>query len=166
MGHLNPDLYNFNFKFKTMLPNKKINLKLPERSCKPGSSIFIQVGDYGVDYEKRTIAQMIKDHYHSNLDDMKSTITRIFVSIYGESVPFKERITSEIWIKLKQIMQETGKTIEEVTRDIRNYLGYPCSFFRIDGARKLPIDSQRIRKAYELMKQRKSIVAVEDALYF
>lgn len=142
---------------------------LPLRRCKPGASIYIQTLDWTEIKRNEVvdeIGKMIRDHYVENMKDMESEVNTTFAGIYGRHLPVKRKITSEILIKLKEIMTQTGKTITEITHDIRRYLGYPCSFFRFEGAKQLPIDSQRITKAYELIKRRASIIKVEDALYF
>lgn len=142
-------------------------IKLPIRSYKPGSSIYIVSKDFDCkECHKEEIALLIKDVYNVSMDVYQKEINHTFEEIYGKPLVIKKRLTSEVIIKLKNIMQQTGKTIVEITQDIRGYLGYPCSFFRLDGIRTIPIDSQRITKAYELMRQRASILKVEDALYF
>lgn len=142
-------------------------IQVPLRSCKPGSSIYIVSKDYDCkECQKEEISLMIKDLYNAAMEMNQKRINHTFEAIYGKPLLIKKKLTSEVIIKLKNIMQQTGKTITQITQEIRRYLGYPCSFFRIEGANMIPIDSQRITKAYDLMTKRVSIIQIENALYF
>lgn len=121
----------------------------------------VQVENYPTPEEA---TQMFIDTIKYVYNDNKNYVDELFSSIYGRPVKFKESL-SDLLIKIKTLMVQAGESIEEVVSKIRNYLGYNCSFNRFESGRLIPCSSDRILKAYQLVKEKKSFVSIEDALY-
>jgi hypothetical protein len=69
-----------------------------------------------------------------------------------------------VW-RISEVMRITGKSIKNIAREFRDYLGYRCSFFRKEGYRQIPVDASRILAAYQAMKKRLPIKSIEKILY-
>lgn len=112
-----------------------------------------------------TVGRTIANTYTSNMMAFKEQIDKEFSEIYGRPVAFKKSLSSEIIIRFKQFMQQFGKNPSQVAKEIKQYLGYECSFFRKDGDKIIPIEGERIKKAYELVLSGSPFIDVENTLY-
>ena len=151
---------------------------VPVASAKPGNSIvttFNKMHSHHTESRifknltfaefKQEVFRMIHREYDSANSYNIQNINSIFTTLYGKPLRFREA-PSELILKIKRMIQKTGLSVDQLVNTIRQYLGYPCSFFRQDGDRTVPITSERLLKAHELITQKASIVKVEDALYF
>lgn len=103
----------------------------------------------------------IANLYIRTIEVNENKVKATLMGIYGVPVPVKGR-TTELLLKLKQIMQQTGKNITQLSLEIRNYLGYKCSFVTLKGQ---PIELERIERAHTAISERKSVIEVENLLY-
>jgi hypothetical protein len=165
---------------------RELSQRIPIASTKPNTNCItlynrkgfracvhnVQVQEYtpinpkDVDFSdfKDVLLSLVRKEYDWRINLTSSYISDTFARVYEKPVRFSDKI-SDLIIKIKNFMVQTGKTIEQVVGDIRNYLGYKCSFFRIQNGREVPINSDRIQKAYELISKRASFLQVENALY-
>lgn len=146
------------------LKNIKNIVDLPLFSVKVGQNPKILSSELKVECEQ-DLVDIIVQSYIKTITFEERKINHTFVQIYGKPLKFKQAV-SDLYIKIKNIMQNTGKSIVEMTQDIRKALGYNCSFFRNVGNTLVPVTSDRILKAYELVTQGKSLIHIENALYF
>jgi hypothetical protein len=131
-------------------------------SFKPGESHTITKLD-----SEEDILQLIKFSYYANMSENRQRLVKEFKEAYGRPIFFKDSHVGTIMTKIKDMMDETGaKSLREVTLDIQRYLGYPCYFFRRVQGKMIPIDPDRISKAYRAVRAKESFVRVEDYLYF
>lgn len=136
-------------------------------SGKPGELTTVLVSDYDCpECEKQEINHMISMMYHATLYTNKEVVNATFKKIYGFPLKFSEKMTGEILVKIKNIMQQTGKPIEQICAEIKRYLGYNCQFYRLVDGKAIPINSERILQAHSLLNQKVSILQVEEILYF
>ena len=110
--------------------------------------------------------KVIKRRYRHTIDYNKWRANVTLQPFYGKPLLFADKVTSEVTYRIKEMIQETGKDIEEIAQEFRNYLGYRTPFFRKEGERMIPVDSQRIMKAYKAMKERKTVKEIEKILFF
>lgn len=134
--------------------------KKPVFTTKVGENKFVQ----SLDIEQQVINAIV-NKYFSTLSFEEKVIDTTFVQIYGKKMRFSQCV-SELYIKIKNIMQATGKSIEEMVEAIHKSLGYKCSFYRYVGEKLIPITSDRIIKAYDLATKGNGMIQVENALYF
>jgi hypothetical protein len=146
---------------------KEIKNIFPVASAKPGNSVVRVYNSLRVhnnivseEYDERFIVELIKKVY----DDNEKYIKDLFLNIYEKPVKFSDKL-SDLFIKIKSIINMTGKSIDEIVSEIRSYLGYKCSFHRIQNGKLIPINSERILNAYKLVQEKKSLVVVENILY-
>jgi hypothetical protein len=157
---------------KTVHDLKEVKFMFPVASAKPGNSVVkiydsikihnnVLIENYPSPEEaENIILDIIESTYNSNLHYVKD----LFHSIYGREFRIGNKL-SDLLIKIKKIMIETNKTIEEIVLEIRNYLGYNCSFNRLQNNKLVPCDSTRILNAYNLVKEKKSLITIENCLY-
>lgn len=104
--------------------------------------------------------------YWSTLRYNRRIINEAMIPLYGKPLFFRDRMTGDILIRVKKLKEATGKSLGEIGQDLKDYLGYPCSFFRQEASgRKIPVDSERILNAYTAMKENKAISEIENILY-
>jgi hypothetical protein len=148
---------------------KDLKRLVPVASAQVGQS---QVKVYGKTYTHRIEKEdypedalsLIWDIIQISYKNTVNWVNQVFQRIYRKPVRFTGAI-SDFLIKIKTIMNQTGKTIEQIVQDIRSYLGYNCSFHRFEGDRSVPITSERILKAYELTRSKQNLIAIENVLY-
>lgn len=162
---------------KNLCELKKL-MPMPLASCKPNGMVIVggqmintplfQKEDFknltSSEFTK-VVFEMVRERYMETITHNMSQVNSIFMEIYDTPIRFKERV-SDLLIKIKNVMVQTGKSIEQVVKEIRKYLGYDCQFFRMEGDRRIPINSERIMKAHFLVEKKELFIKVEDALYF
>lgn len=112
-----------------------------------------------------TFVTTVACKYIDTVDYNKCLVNNTLKHLYGKPINFADHITADLVCRVKEIMKETGKSIKEIAREFRDYLGYRCSFFRKEGHRQIPVDSTRIMNAYSAMKRRAPIKQIENILY-
>ncbi len=107
----------------------------------------------------------IMNLYVDCIKTMKDTISDKLIDLYNRPLRFSDNITSEMIGKVNELMNVTGKSIKEIAKDFRNYLGYPCNFFRKEDGKVIPVDLDRIMAAYKAMKSKALVGKVEKILF-
>jgi hypothetical protein len=133
----------------------------------------VRVMDYTVDYYapkdvvwRVVLKDMILWYYEHVLSREKKRIDAIFSWVYGKPLPFPERQTSSLSIRLKELFLETGSTFNQMADEIRGYMGPDTKFWRTQGDKEVIVDSSRILSAWKAMKQNQPIEKLAEILYF
>jgi hypothetical protein len=144
---------------------RKLN---PICSAAPGKSevmVFGKTYHHNVATEDDELIDIIRAKVQVEYAILSQSVRKRIITIYGKPLSFRDTI-SDLNFKLKKMVEKTGKTIEEIVREIRNYLGYKCSFTRYDeSGRLIPITSERILEAHKLISEKKNLVTIENTLY-
>lgn len=102
-------------------------------------------------------------------------INNTLAHLYGKKkqLQFPENMTTTMVDEIRNFiiftgrsLDEPGKALQEVAREFRTYMGYPCSFLRKEGNEHVPIPLSRITEAYKAMKSKQIIRKVEKILYY
>ena len=110
--------------------------------------------------------KVISRRYRSAVDWNKWRANMTLQPLYGKPLVFTDRVTSEVTYRIKEMISETGKDIEEIAQEFRDYLGYRTTFFRKEGEKMIPVDSQRIMKAYRAMNSKAPVKEIEKILFY
>lgn len=111
------------------------------------------------------IGHQIAKIYMNNVDYKRELIDKALQPIYGRCLVFNEGHTFDIYKKVEAIEKLVGN-IPNMVREFRTYLGYPCTFYRTDGKKRIPVESNRIIDAYKAMKSKSPVRTVEKILYY
>jgi transposase-like protein len=109
---------------------------------------------------------VIKRRYRRTVDYNKEKINTTLQPFYGKPLLFSDKVTTEVKYRIQEMTNETGKSIDEIAREFRDYLGYRSTFFRKEGERSIPIDRQRIMTVYRAMKQKRPVKEIEKLLFY
>lgn len=110
--------------------------------------------------------KIITRRYRAAVDYNKWRASCTLKPLYGKSIVFADRVTTEVTYRIKEMINETGKDISEIAEEFREYLGYRTVFFREENGKRIPIDSQRIMKAYKAMQSRQPVKIIENLLFY
>lgn len=111
------------------------------------------------------INDLIIRRYRTTIEYNRQNIDKHFIDLYGKPIYYSEKLTSSLVIRIKEVMAITGKSLKEIAKDFKDYLGDNCSFFRKEGEKQIPIDSHRIIDAYTLMQNKHPASAIKNILY-
>jgi len=112
---------------------------------------------HGIKTAKRVYEKTIQHNRMRIVDELQC--------FYGrKNVVFLDKHVSDILFKINHLKTETGKTCEEISQDIRNYLGKECTFFVEVGQRKFPVKLDNILQAYKMIGDRRDITDVKKTL--
>lgn len=112
------------------------------------------------------LMDIIRVYHNAAVEHNKERINEQLTPVYGRPLVFADNMTTDVLEKLARIMKLTGKTVKEISDDFRQYLGKSCTFFRKEGSKQIPVESERILMAYLAMKEKKPRYQVENILYF
>lgn len=121
---------------------------------------------YEMKDELEFVKDVIKRRYKAAIDYNKWKVNMTLQPFYGKPLAFSDKVTTEVTYRIKEMTTETGKTIEQMAMEFRDYLGYRTPFFRKEGEKMVPIDSQRIMRAYRAMKSKTPVKEVEKILFY
>lgn len=116
------------------------------------------------DYEYFTI-ETIARNYLNAIDSDRERINSKLNPFYGRALNIPEQELGNVIDKIIKIEEKTGKKMEEIAIEIREYLGNDCSFFRTEGDKLIPIESDRLLQAYKYLKARFPIKLIKSVLY-
>ena len=133
-----------------------------EASARPGEDARIRVWP---SFSKDDIIEKIAVLYIVNLEFKKKEINLTLRHLYNRDLVFNDGDVSEVYSKLQEFLNEAKKSMADVAREFRTYLGYKCSFYRREGEKSIPINHKRLREAYFAMKERKPKKIKEKILY-
>lgn len=97
-------------------------------------------------------AELVRRKYESTMDYNKRRISNSLKPLYKTEVKFANRITTEVVQGIKSLQNITQKNIYEIGDELRTYIDKDFNFFRTEGKKQVPIDSKRLKLAYESMK--------------
>lgn len=100
-------------------------------------------------------------YYNNTINSYK----QVCEEIYGKLPYIADSTLGNLFRKIKQIMENTGRTINEMIHDIRTYLGYNASIQRIVNGKPVLVSPQTIAETWKSVNSRKGIIAVENVLY-
>lgn len=130
----------------------------PVAKFKPGGH-FIQTLDHTtVDFND------ILYKYVKAVILQKNYINEQLRPLYGKDLNIADKHVSDIYLRIKDIKTKTGKTIQEIGNEIRNFIPN-CSFYRVENKKLVTVEGDRILKAYLAIKDNKSIQEVKNILY-
>ncbi len=126
--------------------------------------------------DRRTITSMAKSdldvvatlftaRYRNQIEYTRKRIHATLKPLYGNEIPFATRILSQVVSKIHYIMDETGEDIKTVAKELKTYLGFDTKFFRKQGLREIPCESERIIAAYKAMKHNEPKERVRSILF-
>lgn len=134
--------------------------KVHEGTWKPGNLPVLEFS------EENMVVKTITGMYRRTIRDYRRKIDNTFLHSYGKSVNCPECMISEMVFKLKGILERTGaSSLDQITYAIRRYLGYRCSFFKMQDNKVVPVDGDRLERAYQAIKENKSFIEIENILY-
>lgn len=131
---------------------------------KPGSR-FIQSWTRPSSFTLDDVFEMTLRKYVLKVEYHRPMINFEMIQIYGKIPKFDESNFTNTVCNIKDIMKLSGKNIRNTVKHIRRYLGYPTYFHRIEKSKLIPVELERIKKAYELIKENKSFIEVENTLF-
>jgi hypothetical protein len=108
--------------------------------------------------------ELVRKTYRATMDYNKRRISNSLKPLYKTDVKFANRITTEVVQGIKNIQNITQKNISEIGDELRNYIGKDFNFFRTEGTKQVPIDSKRLKLAYDSMKTGESSEKVWNIL--
>lgn len=111
------------------------------------------------------IGKLIAKRYVNAVEWTRWRIEATLRPLYSRPLSFPDCSITDMVVKVKDLINSTGMNIPDIARQFRTYLGYPCQFFRNEGSRRVPVDSQRLLKAHQAMRNRALVGAVERILY-
>lgn len=103
--------------------------------------------------------------YREAIVRRKREIDMITKQVYGRPLRFQENETTNIRIKLYEIEQQFGKNFAQIANDINQYVGSNLCFFRNIGEKRIPVEFERITKAYQSVQEKKTKNKVLEVLY-
>jgi hypothetical protein len=133
------------------LKDVKLN-NLPVWSSKPKNTAY---------YED-TINDIVRRRYNATMRKQTSELRMFYVRLYGFIPNFKKCKTSELWLSIKNIMQD----IQKIKQEIQKYLTYEAKFYKFVNGVKEAISLEKILLAHEMCKKQENVVKVESVLYF
>lgn len=112
------------------------------------------------------IGHQIAKVYMNSVDEFKREIDKTFQVVYGRPLVFSEGHTFEIHKKMQEMQNvSVSNNVANMVREFRTYLGYPCSFYRTQGVKRVAVETERIISAYKAMKSKSPVRTVEKILY-
>ena len=137
--------------------------KLPKyqlyASFKPG---MLSIPDDNTDLD---VMDTIANRYHQTLRYNKRRINDTLRPLYGKPLKIKDSSVGTMIIKIKEVISSTDRDVDQIAKDIREYLGYPCSFYRRKGTVLSPVQSDIIVKAWRAVQEKLSKEQVKEILY-
>jgi hypothetical protein len=133
-----------------------------EASARPGEDARITVWP---SFSKDEIVERIAGLYIVNVEFKRREINKTLRHLYNRDLVFHDKDISDIYLKIEKFLQDAQKGMGDVAKEFRTYLGYRCSFYRREGDRSVPIDSERLREAYFAMRDKKPKRVIEKILY-
>lgn len=110
-------------------------------------------------------ALLIKKIYRNTIEHHKKRINATLFHFYGKNLNFPERMTTQIKERIFELMEVTDKEITEIVQTFKSYFGEDCSFYRKEGAKLIPVDSERLLKAYNAIQDGRLKTEVSNILY-
>lgn len=150
------DLSTLNAVPMTILPPIKM------ASYKPRTDLNIRVMTVR---DADILTTLVSRRYRATIKYNRQIIDEQFKGLYGKPLYFSDKLTSTLIIRIKEIMALTGKSLKEIGKDLKAYIGKDISFFRKNGDSQIPIDSARIMDAYQAMKELKPAFQIENILF-
>lgn len=95
---------------------------------------------------------------------VNTTLDYTFSHIYGKPLKFNNK--AQVLNKMRTIEETMGKSILDMSKEIRQYMGYPCSFWRKQNDKLTILASEKIVAAYKMVQDRRKFVDIENFLYF
>lgn len=132
------------------------------RSFHPGSPFIRSSAKMDMDDIVHRAAKI----YVDTTNHMRETINEALFPLYGRNLNIPESNLSDTVDKLRVIQKETGKTMPEIGREIRKYLGFDCIFYRKSGDKQVPVERSRLVKAYKAVLAREDKNFIKAYLYF
>lgn len=98
---------------------------------------------------------MFKKRYLAQINHTRKRINASLKPLYRVDLLFSTSILSEVVGKIHYILDTTNAPdIKTVAKELRDYIGWDTKFFRKQGLREIPCESERIAEAYVAMKRK------------
>lgn len=133
-----------------------------EASARPGEDARITVWP---SFSKDELVEKIAGLYIVNVEIKREQINKTLRHLYSRDLVFHDKDISDIHIKIENFLKDAQKSMGDVAKEFRTYLGYKCSFYRREGEKSIPINSDRLREAYFAMRDKKPKRVIEKILY-
>lgn len=108
---------------------------------------------------------LFKKRYIAQINHTRTRINATLKPLYGKEVFFSTNILSSVVDKIHYMMDATGEDIKTIAFELKAYLGKQTKFFRKQGLRKVPCESERIIRAYKSMKNNEVPDRVRSILF-
>jgi len=130
----------------------------PLYSGKPGNPIIYSSDDI-------VVVDKIAREYVKNIAYRRNEINKFLEPIYNRPLNIEESKLTDTLLKIRAIKEETGKDLLQIVEDIRSYLGFKCSFYRSSHGKDIPVDSDRILRAYRAVVEKLPRTEIKKILY-
>lgn len=106
-----------------------------------------------------------KRQYEAQVKHTRKRVNELLFPVYGRKLPFKEKILSTVLRTIKEIETTKGTDIRGMAKKLRRYTKENLSFFRMEGLREVPVDSDRIVRAFEAAQRKEPVERVKFILF-
>lgn len=125
------------------------------------SDMEVALEFYLAGHNKKRFKDLIEERYNNALQHSKERIAQTLKPLYKKPINFSNKITTEVIIKIKRILNETDKNIPELVQEFDKFFGEEVSFFK-EGK---PVSPEAICNAYRAITQEASKEEVKQLLY-
>lgn len=101
------------------------------------------------------VNRIIKQLYDVHLTRRKQILDSYMIDLFGRPIFFKEKYISRILIRIGEMKDETGKSLQEMRSEFDSYLG--CNV-------TLPVNSKRIIQAYKMIQNNSPVDDIKKIL--
>ena len=112
------------------------------------------------DADNENIGDILIKKYISAINHQMDYIEHTFMSLYGEHLNVKENMVGEIYITIRNIEKKTNLSLEKIGNEIKEYIECDINFIQ-----EQVIRLESIAKAYDMMRQHKSISDIQNYLF-
>lgn len=117
--------------------------------------------------QKKQYAQIVETQVFKNYTLTINNFRRKTAELYGKIYYLADNEIGNIFQQIKKIMQETNEKVSTMIQDLRSFLGYNFIPSRYEGNKIVPIEPNRIRQAWDMLKNKtNNFIAIENVLMF
>lgn len=128
---------------------------------KKATRVWVQKPGWGKPIQKLDskdldpVNRIIKQLYDVHLTRRKQILDSYMIDLFGRPIFFKEKYISRILVRILEMKEETGKSLQEMRSEFDTYLG---------GNVTLPVNSKRIIQAYKMIQNNSPVDDIKRIL--
>lgn len=128
---------------------------------KKATRVWVQKPGWGKPIQKLDskdldpVNRIIKQFYDVHLTRRKQILDSYMIDLFGRPIIFEEKHISKILLRIVEMKDETGKSLQEIRSDFDRYLG--------DNT-KLPINFRIITEAYKMIQNNSPVDDIKKIL--